>query len=102
MEKERMAAETQDERAATLCCLCVATLLTLISQCSTFIHLVIVILIILYFADVPVFPTVTAVITLQKYMLKEHPIGTFLIPRDYKKVSQCLVLLVLGCCALIG
>lgn len=60
------------------------------------------ILIILYIADVPVFPTVTAVITLQKYMLKEHPIGTFLIPRDYKKVSQCLVLLVLGCCALIG
>jgi len=82
-----MAAETQDERAATLCRLCIATLLTLTSQCSIFIHLF-VIVIILYIADVPVFPTVTAVITLQKYMLKEHPIGTFLIPRDYKKVSQ--------------
>ena len=87
MEKERMAAETRDERAAILCRLCVATLLGLTPQCSTFIHLVILINI-LYTADVPVFPTVTAVITLQKYMLKEHPIGTFLIPRDYKKVSQ--------------
>ena len=81
-----MAAETRDERAAILCRLCIATLLTLTPQCSTFVHLVI--LIILYIADVPVFPTVTAVITLQKYMLKEHTIGTFLIPRDYKKVSQ--------------
>lgn len=37
--------------------------------------------------DIPVYPTVTATITLQKYVPKTHPTSVFLVPRDYKKVG---------------
>ena len=37
--------------------------------------------------DIPVFPTVTAIVTLDKYERKTTPTSKFLIPRDYKKVS---------------
>jgi len=39
MERERTPAEIWDERAATLHCLCLATLLTVAPQCSTFTQL---------------------------------------------------------------
>lgn len=41
----------------------------------------------LYVTDIPVYPTVTATITLQKYVPKTHPTSVFLVPRDYKKVG---------------
>lgn len=39
-------------------------------------------------ADIPVFPTVTAVITLEKYDEKKTPPHIFMVPRDYRKVSN--------------
>ena len=38
-------------------------------------------------ADIPVFPTVTAVITLEKYEESISATNKFLVPRDYHKVS---------------
>ena len=38
-------------------------------------------------ADIPVFPTVTAVITLEKYEEVQTETSKFLVPRDYHKVS---------------
>ena len=38
------------------------------------------------YVDIPVFPTVTAIVTLDKYQPKTTPASKFLIPRDYKKV----------------
>ena len=38
-------------------------------------------------AEIPVFPTVTAIITLERYEQKETPVSKFLIPRDYEKVN---------------
>lgn len=35
--------------------------------------------------DIPVFPTVTAIVTLDKYEHKSTPTNKFLIPRDYQK-----------------
>lgn len=40
-------------------------------------------------ADIPVFPTVTAVITLEKYDEKKTPPHIFMVPRDYRKVRLC-------------
>lgn len=37
-------------------------------------------------ADIPVFPTVTAVITLEKYEESKTATHKFLVPRDYRKV----------------
>lgn len=37
-------------------------------------------------ADIPVFPTVTAVITLEKYEESKAETHKFLVPRDYRKV----------------
>ena len=38
-------------------------------------------------ADIPVFPTVTAVITLERYEEVQTETSKFLVPRDYHKVS---------------
>ena len=38
------------------------------------------------------FPTVTAIITLEKYEPKQTPVSKFLIPRDYTKVSMIIEL----------
>lgn len=35
--------------------------------------------------DIPVFPTVTAMITLERYEQRETPVSKYLIPRDYTK-----------------
>ncbi len=39
------------------------------------------------FVDVPVFPTVTAVVTLDKYEPCTSPAELFAIPAEYSKVS---------------
>ena len=41
---------------------------------------------VLSFADVPVFPTVTATVTLQHYESQEFPPSKFAIPEGYTKV----------------
>ena len=38
--------------------------------------------------DIPVFPTVTAVITLERYEEVKTETHKFLVPRDYNKVSH--------------
>ena len=38
------------------------------------------------FSDIPVFPTVTAVVTLEKYEEMKTAAHKFLVPRDYRKV----------------
>ena len=38
--------------------------------------------------DIPVFPTVTAVITLERYEEVKTETHKFLVPRDYHKVSH--------------
>ena len=40
-----------------------------------------------FVVDIPVFPTVTAIVTLDKYEHKVTPANKFLIPRDYQKVG---------------
>ena len=37
--------------------------------------------------DIPVFPTVTAVITLERYNEEKTQPHMFMVPRDYRKVS---------------
>ena len=37
--------------------------------------------------DIPVFPTVTAVITLERYNDEKTQPHMFMVPRDYRKVS---------------
>ena len=41
-------------------------------------------------ADVPVFPTVTAVITLERYEETKSQAHLFLVPRDYHKVRRTI------------
>ena len=43
-------------------------------------------------ADVPVFPTVTAVITLERYEETKSQAHLFLVPRDYHKVRRTLLI----------
>jgi hypothetical protein len=38
--------------------------------------------------SVPIFPTVTAIVTLERYEQRQSPINQFLVPRDYKKYVQ--------------
>ena len=40
--------------------------------------------------DIPVFPTVTAMITLERYERRETPVSKYLIPRDYSKVKHVI------------
>ena len=44
------------------------------------------VLCVLSFADVPVFPTVTATVTLQHYESQEFPPSKFVVPEGYTKV----------------
>ena len=42
--------------------------------------------------EIPMFPTVTAIISLQSYELKQFPPSKFLVPREYTKVSHYYIL----------
>ena len=44
---------------------------------------------IVHIIDVPIFPTVTAVVTLEKFEPRQTSAEKFLIPRDYKKFEVC-------------
>ena len=44
---------------------------------------------IVHILDVPIFPTVTAVVTLEKFEPRQTSAEKFLIPRDYRKFEVC-------------
>ena len=53
--------------------------------------------------DVPVFPTVTAIVTLERFQAQQTSAERFLVPRNYKKFDvrlQLLILTVLFVCIL--
>ena len=41
--------------------------------------------------DVPIFPTITAIVTLETFEPRQTSAEKFLVPRDYKKFEVCFV-----------